>query len=346
MGAILFMLKHIQIDKPGGYKALRVMEAPSESPQKGECLVEIHYIGVNYADTIIREGYYAAAKGLYPLVPGFEFSGIVMKVNNQKSQFKLGDKVCGITRFGAYKSEICVGEHLIIPTPKGWTLAEAAGFLVPHLTAYYGLNHVAHAKHGEHVVIHSAAGGVGNAFMQQAHLLGCKTYGVVGSTAKVMVVQGKPEHLFVKSKTLWREIDSKAPKGFDIIFDANGVTTPREGLKRLRAGGRLIIYGFAELFPRGGGKPNWFKLVWGWLKIMRVNLLTLPSKNITIAGFNIVYLFEDKKLIQQALQDLLHLANLRKLRKPKVKIFDFGDVIDAHRYLESGKSIGRIVLKV
>lgn len=339
-------MKKIIVDRPGGYLSLVIKDGKTPEPKADECLVDIKYIGVNYADIIVREGYYTAAKGLYPLVPGFEYSGIVAKTGSGVTKFSVGDRVCGITRFGGYVTQISIPQSSIRVCPDGWSLEQAAGLLVPNLTAYHGLFNVAHIRQGERVLVHSAAGGVGSALIQQAKAHGCTVYGVVGSQEKIAFAeQVGADHVTLKTGQLWKDLDKIAPDGFDVIFDANGLTTPRPGYDRLRLGGRLVIYGFAELFPRG--KRPWLPtLAIRALRVPKFRIRKMTSTNRTIAGFNIAFLFDRTDLSDPALDHVLSLAQHGIVKKPPIKKYPFKEVVEAHKHIESGQSFGRIVLEV
>jgi synaptic vesicle membrane protein VAT-1 len=339
-------MKQIVVEKPGGYSSFVIKTRNSERAPHGHYNVGVKYIGVNYADVIIREGYYTAAKGLYPLVPGFEYSGVILDVGEGCKEFGVGDEICGVTLFGGYSTEIVAKESSMRRLPEGWKLEEAAALLVPNLTAYHAINNVAHMKGNETILIHSAAGGVGSALLQQAKELGCRTIAVVGRPEKKAAAeQYGASHVIVKSDLLWAEVDRIAPGGIDVVFDANGLTTPKPGYDRLKLGGRLVIYGFAELFPRG--KRPWLPtLAYRSLKVPKFRIRKMTSTNRTIAGFNIAFLFEREDLSGPALDYIVKSASSGSIQKPPIRVFDFNEVIDAHKHLESGDSIGRVVLAV
>jgi NADPH:quinone reductase-like Zn-dependent oxidoreductase len=317
-----------------------------QPPNVGETqyLVNVDYIGVNYADVIIREGYYTAAKGKYPLTPGFEYSGTVVDAGPKATEYKIGDKVCGITLFGGYSTCVVTDKYSIRKCPRNWTLQESAALLVPHLTAYHALNNVAHVKPGEVLLVHSGAGGVGTAILQQARHSECKTIAVVGNSHKVdTALRYGAASVIVKSEHLWEKIDQSVPDGFDVVLDANGLTTPREGFKRLKLGGRLVVYGFAEIFPRG--KRPWLpSLVYNAMRVPRFSIWPLTSTNRMICGLNIAFLFDRRDLSQPALDYILNSAESGVLSPPELQEFSFNEAADAHRFLESGNSVGRVVL--
>lgn len=299
--------------------------------------------GVNYADVAVRLGYYEAAKGKYPITPGFEFAGTVDAVAPDVDGVRVGDRVLGVTRFGGYASAICAPARQLFPLPDGWSFEEGAAFPAVHLTAYYALHRVANARAGQTVLVHSAAGGAGTALVRLARLHGCRAIGVVGSSKKVDYAKalGCDGVIDRSSEDLWARADQLAPGGFDAIFDANGLTTLRPGFERLALGGRLIVYGFAELLSRGREKPNPLALAWRWLNVPRFSPLDMTASNRAVMGFNVVFLFDRAELLAEGMSYLLKAG----LPKPAVTAFSLQDADEAHAALESGTTVGKLVLR-
>jgi synaptic vesicle membrane protein VAT-1 len=337
-------VEKVVINKPGGYKSLKLVGVPDCVPDDHEYCIEVSAAGVNYADIIIREGYYKAAKGRYPITPGFEFSGVITEGGKAAQGFSIGDKVFGYTLFGGYASRICVTPHCIRKIPEGWNLEEAAAIPTGYLTAYHALHNTAHAKKNDVVLIHSAAGGVGLAMLQLSRLIGCQAIAVVGHSSKLEIVKEfGASHAVLKGKRMWQEIDEIAPSGFDIILDSNGISTPHKGFQRLRPGGRLVVYGFAELFPRGG-KPFLPLLIYKALQIPKINLRSLTSTNRAVLGFNLAYLTEQIEMANVAFNEVETLMKEGRIKKYPLRLFPISKVANAHAYLETGNSVGKILL--
>jgi NADPH:quinone reductase-like Zn-dependent oxidoreductase len=132
-----------------------------------------------------------------------------------------------------------------------------------------------------------------------------------------------------------------------MVFDANGADTLRASCELLAAPGRLVVYGFASMLPRGGsGRPNWLKLAWDWLRTPRFNPLDLTTRNRSVLALNLSYLFDERALLERSMRALSRMANDGQLRAPTVTEFDFERVADAHRAIESGRTVGKLVLRV
>jgi len=338
------VMRRIVVERPGGHAALLLREEPDPAPGAGQFRVRVRAAGVNYADTVVREGHYEAAKGLYPLTPGFEFAGVVDGAGAGAAGFRDGERVFGFARFGGYASVQLVEPARLRRIPDGWDFADAAGLPAVQLTAYHGLNHVAHVAPGESVLVHSAAGGVGLALLQQIRILGARSVAVIGSGKKSAAARDAgADAVVVRGPNLWKDVDRAAPGGLDAIFDANGVTTPRPGFARLRPGGRLVVYGFGEIMTRGR-RAIWPELAWNWLRVPRFSPLEMTGTNRSVMGFNVVYLTENAALAKTGFDAIASWAADGRLRQVPITAFPVERAADAHRALESGSTVGKLVL--
>jgi NADPH:quinone reductase-like Zn-dependent oxidoreductase len=350
----------IIVKKPGGYSAFGFDETSLEAPGPGEVQIDVRASGINFADISVRLGLYAAAKDAYPLCPGLEFAGIVRRTGSVVSGYSVGDRVFGVTRFGAYTTVInCPVEH-IWPLPETWDFEKGAAFPVAYLTAYYGLYNVGQLRDSDTVLVHSAAGGVGTALI---HLLSVNnertkasvvqrgvprlTAGVVGGPEKVSHVMAAGAQYVIdkSSEPLWKKAEELSPEGYDLILDANGASTLRDSYRHVRPTGRLLVYGFASMFSHSGRK-NWVKLVWDYLRTPRFSPFDLTGANKSICGFNLIYLFEKVKLFRDIMKRLIDLDSEGLIPPMPITTFPFEDIIKAHQAVESGKTIGKLVLKV
>jgi NADPH:quinone reductase-like Zn-dependent oxidoreductase len=228
------------------------------------------------------------------------------------------------------------------------TTSEAAAFPAVYLTAWYALHELAAAKPGMRLLVHSAAGGVGGALLQLSRLAGCPAVGVVGSSAKVAAARALGAHAVIDKSTedLWRMARRHAPDGYDAIFDANGIETLQDSYDHLASPGRLVVYGFATMLPRGRGRPSWPKLAADWVRTPRFDPLRLTNDNRSVMGFNLSYMFERKSAFLPALERMLGWVDEGKLSPPGVTEFPFDRVGDAHRAIESGNTTGKLVLRM
>src|SRR5437867_2433708 len=111
-------MKRIVIRRPGGHEALELVEEPAPAVPSGRVRVRVAAAGVNYADAVVRMGYYEAAKGLYPITPGFEFAGTIDAVGAGVESSRIGERVLGISRFGGYAGQVVVEPRQLWPCPE------------------------------------------------------------------------------------------------------------------------------------------------------------------------------------------------------------------------------------
>jgi synaptic vesicle membrane protein VAT-1 len=341
-------MKKIVIHKPGDYKQLVLETCPDLHPGDNDVIVEVKATGVNYADIIIRWGLYESARQMvgWPITPGFEFSGKVKSLGKNVTKWKHGDEVIGVSLFNAYASEVCVKEDYLYPLPQKMSFDEAGGFPAVFMTAYHALFQIVVTRPGMTALIHSAAGGVGSSLVQLCRIKGIKTIGVVGASHKVDFVKELGCDFVIDKSTedLWKKVKEYAPDGVDLAFDANGAETLKKSFTHLAPTGKLFFYGAHTMFPKTGGKVNWPKLIKDFLKTPRFNPLNMSSQNKSLITFNLSFLFERKDLFHEALDDLLRWYGEGKLKIPRVKVYSLSDVAKAHAELESGQSVGKIVL--
>jgi NADPH:quinone reductase-like Zn-dependent oxidoreductase len=295
----------------------------------------------------MRLGLYRAAKGSYPLCPGLEFAGVVRQSGPGVEGYKPGDKVFGACRFGGYTTAINSPAEHLWPLPEAWDFEKGATFPVAYLTAYYALHHVGQLKESDRVLVHSAAGGVGTALLHLLKLNANMSVGVVGLSNKVDAGKGSGATFVIDKSTqdLWKKAEELSPEGYDLILDANGASTLKDSYRHLKPAGRLLIYGFASMFSRSGRK-NYPKLIWYYLKTPRFNPFDLTGSNKTISGFNLIYLFDRVDLFRSIMETLIRWDTEGLLPLAPITTFPFEDVVSAHKAIESGRSVGKLVLVV
>eukprot|EP00794_Sanderia_malayensis_P011321 gene11321-12507_t len=360
----------ISIEKAGGYDQLLYKELGDGEFTKGanfnfeknpvyeddSVVIDTFACGVNYADVIIRWGLYSSAKEYvgWPITPGFEFSGEVVSIGKNVSKFKVGDRVFGISLFGGYSKRIMVPEVQLRHVPEAMDNLQAAGFLTVALTAWYAMFECCKLRKGDKILVHSAAGGVGSMLVQMGKIAGCHVTGVVGRTSKVEYLQSIGCDVIIdKSQTdLWTSVGESCDGGkFTAIFDANGVETFDESYKHVEAGGRLVVYGAHTLLPKSDASSQGNITAWNWLKIglklfqvPKFNPLKLTEENKAVMGFNLSFMINKIQILDEALADLLNWVNEGRLKVAKVTGYPLSQAGKAHEDLESGKTVGKLVL--
>jgi NADPH:quinone reductase-like Zn-dependent oxidoreductase len=261
-----------------------------------------------------------------------------------------------VRRFGAYASCVDVPRHQVFALPRALdrevSMHEAAGLPVVYETAWYALHPLASIRTGQTLLVHSGAGGVGGAILQLAKQAGCTTVAVVGRSDKIAVARTLgATHVIDKSREdLWTRAKELAPRGYDVVLDANGAETLSRSYDALRSPGRLIVYGFHTMLPRAGesttGRPSWRRLATSWLRTPRFDPLKLTGQNKSVMGFNLSYLFEERTILEEAMTAIWRGLGDGSLTPLPTRTFPFDHVADAHRAIESGTTTGKLVLTV
>ncbi len=340
--------RKVVVHSAGGYDRLKLETAGLPEPAPGQVRVAVRAIGVNYADTIVRMGLYASAKEYvgWPITPGFEVSGVVEAIGTGVEDLAIGSEVFAITLFGGYASHVVVDRAKVFRRPARTSFEQAAALPAVYMTAWYALFELAHPRRGQRVLVHSAAGGVGSALVQMAKHAGCEVVGVVGATSKVATARGLgADHVIDKSKQdLWREAERIAPKGYDVILDANGISTLGASYKHLARAGKLVVYGFHSMMPKTGGRPNYAKLALDYVRTPRFNPLDMTNDSHSVLAFNLSYLFDRQDLLAEGMSQIIGWIDDGTLAPPKVTTYPLADVARAHADIESGLTVGKLVL--
>ncbi|MBC3539838.1 alcohol dehydrogenase catalytic domain-containing protein [Rufibacter sediminis] len=333
-----------RMPQAGSIHHLTLRREALETPAAQEVCVQVKAIGLNFADIFAMQGLYSATpKGSF--IPGLEFSGEIIQVGAEVTEWKVGDRVMGVTKFGGYVSHINIHHQYVTRLPDSWSFEEGAGFLVQGLTAYYALTQLGNLRKGMTVLIHSAAGGVGilaNRICQQYEAF---TIGTVGQKDKVEFLLNEEGYQTVIVRDgAFPEKLQKALDGLplNLILECIGGEILKQGWKVLAPMGRMVVYGNAS-FSSHSSRPNYPRLVWKFLKRPKIDPLRLPTENKSLMGFNLIYLYEQTELLHQLLEELQAL----QLRPQHIgHIFPFDVLPDAIHLFQRGKTIGKVVVTV
>ncbi|MFW7381952.1 MAG: zinc-binding dehydrogenase [Oligoflexus sp.] len=327
----------------GSLKRLQMKDESLGSPGDHQVQVAVKAIGLNFADIFALLGLYSATpKG--PFIPGLEFAGQVTQIGNQVTEWNIGNRVIGMTRFGGYVSRINIDANSCIEIPRDWTFAQGASYLVQTLTAWYALRTLANAQPGENVLIHSAAGGVGLQAMSICKRLGLHPIGTVGRESKLEFLhQLGYQDVIVRHRSfpedLQRLLDG-CP--LNIVLDAIGGKVQKQSYNLLAPRGRLIVFGAAEHMSQGS-RPAYLRSLWQYFTRPKYDVLEMISANKAVIGFNLIWLCYEIQLMRALLVEL----DQMQLAAPYIgKIFPFEEAPAAISYLQSGHSLGKVLLEV
>jgi NADPH:quinone reductase-like Zn-dependent oxidoreductase len=330
--------------EPGNFKKLKIRTELMGDPSINEVQVEVKAIGLNFADVFSVLGLYSAAPK-ESFIPGLEFSGVVSQIGAEVSQYQVGQKVMGVTRFGAFASHINIDQEYLLPIPNGWTFEEGSAYLVQVLTAYYGLINLGALGEAQTVLIHSAAGGVGIWANRICKKFRCYTIGTVGSPGKLSLLESEGyDDFIVRDRRQFKDQLIKALNGrpLNLIMESIGGSVLQHGYDLLAPMGRTVVFGSAHYGDRTD-RPNYLKLGWKYIHRPKIDPQAMISANKSVMGFNLIYLFEHKDIMHTILSEIeqLHLG------RPIIGItFEFDALPQALRAFQSGSTIGKVVIQL
>lgn len=263
------MAKIIRIYEHGGPEVLRVESAEVGEPGHGQVKIRQEAIGVNFFDTMLREG---SVNSPLPLVLGSEAAGVVEAVGPGTKGLSIGDRVGYFAAAGAYATERLIDATSLISLPQDISNELAAGFLAKGLTAWMGIRALHNITPGDVVLVQGASGNVGSILSRWAKASGATVIGVAGSKDKLDKVRAGADYaVFSQAPEALAEIRAVAPAGVDVVFDFVGRATAQLSAAAVRAEGKIAAIGaasgqssldVAELSRRGvevvsGGVPQY-----------------------------------------------------------------------------------------
>jgi NADPH:quinone reductase-like Zn-dependent oxidoreductase len=312
-------MRAMAIPEWGAPDALREVEVPCPEPGPTEILVAVHAAGLNAVDWKSRA---SGGFGMWqdPPILGWDASGVVAAVGGGASLYAVGDAVFGMPRFpaqaGAYAEYVVAPSRQFAPKPAALDHVEAAALPLVGLTAWQGLAEVAQVQPGQRVLVHAAGGGLGHVAVQVAKALGAHVIGTA-SPGKHELLRG----LAVDELIDYTSVDfTEAVRDVDVVFDTIGDEYAARSLAVLRDGGRLVsITGASEPGPEVEAAAAARGIRTGWT-------LVEPDRHGLLA--------------------LSELVAAGSLRPVVAETFDLADVARAHALGETGRTAGKLVLRV
>ena len=337
------MPHQVAITKAGSPSVLKILEMPMPNPKEGEVCIEVHYAGINFADTLMRLGLYQP-RPPFPFTPGYELSGTVHSLGSGVSEFEVGQRVVAAMPTGGQSSHVAVKVSRVIPVPDSMGLDAAAAMPVTYLTAHHTLHYLGHLKKGETVLIHGGAGGVGTAALQICQWAGIEKVWATASGAKSEIIESfggipidRHNQDFVKIIK-----DSTGGRGVDHILDPIGGDNLTRSLSVLAEGGRLYTYGMSAAAP--SSKRSLIRAFLAWRKTPKFDPLKLMTRNRGVFGVH-MGTWKDEDAMSEQLHKIMDGIEQGYLSPVIDSVFDAEDVADAHQYIHDAKNIGKVLLR-
>ena len=310
----------------GGPEVLEYREIADPVIGPNEVLIRMKAIGLNFADVYRRKGNYHLA-GQPPYILGYEGAGIVEQVGADVHGIHVGDHLALADVPFANAELVAVPVDKAIPLPDSISFEDASSVLLQGLTAHYLTQDSYAVKSNDVVLVHAAAGGVGQLLIQIAKLLGGKVIGLTSSKEKAMVAQeAGADNVFLYSDD-WKlaVLEETNGKGVDIVYESVG-STLMDSFAVTRIGGTVVFYGMA------GGDP------------VAIDPRMLMDTSKTLTGGDLWNVLTSLEQRVTRSSELFQWMEEGKVRVSKPTIFALHDGQEAHRYLESRKSTGKILL--
>ncbi|MGH8027115.1 MAG: NADP-dependent oxidoreductase [Pseudoxanthomonas sp.] len=333
------IMKAFIVDRYGKKDNARIGEMPDPTLQEDDVLVRIHAASVNPLDSKIRDGEFKLLLPYrLPLILGNDLAGVVVRVGARVRGFKPGDEVYArpdAGRIGAFAEFIAIKEASLAIKPKTLSMEEAASLPLVGLTAWQALIEMAHLQKGQKVLIHAGAGGVGTFAIQLAKHIGA-TVATTTSTANVDFVKGLGADIVVDYK---KDDFEKILRDYDVVLNSLGAETLEKSLQVLKPGGKLIsISGPPDpAFAKNNG------LSWFLRQVMRLLSFRIRKK---AKHRRVGYSFLFMRANGDQLREIASLIDSGIVKPVIDRVFPFESTQEALAYVETGRSKGKVVIKV
>jgi NADPH2:quinone reductase len=309
-----------------------------------EVLIESEAFGLNYADVMARLGLYREAPPM-PCVIGYELVGTVKEVGVDADSSLIGKRVVAFCRFGGYGKHVITWDYAVVPIGE-MPSEEAMVLCTQAVTAYYMAEYLTPVHKGEKVLIHAAAGGVGTILIQLAKRKGAEVFAKIGDDSKVDLVRSLgADHVINYKRSDYRQQIDSILKGdrLDISFNAVAGSTYKTDLKLLGSGGRLVLFGGAEL---GRAKYGIFSTLNFARKMGMLIPIGLMMRSKNILGVNMLKIADNRPMVlKTCLVDVVELYHKGELKPQVGGVYTIDELGKAHAALESGKTTGKLTVK-
>jgi NADPH:quinone reductase len=319
----------IEITSPGGPGVLQPVERPTPAPGPDDVLVRVHGAGVNRPDILQRTGRYPLPPGASD-IPGLEIAGTIVTVGSKVARWREGDLVCALVAGGGYAEYCGAPAPQCLPIPEGLTPVEAAAIPETFFTVWTNLFQRGRLSEGESVLVHGGSSGIGTTAIQLARAFGATVYATAGSDEKCAACQRLGATAINYRSADFVEIvrEATSGRGVDVVLDIVGGDYLQRNIDSLAMHGRLIQIGLL-----GGARAE-------------LNLSPVMQKRLTITGSTLrIRSVAEKAAIASELEaKVWPLLASRRVRPVIDRVLPLTDAAEAHRLLEAGHVIGKIVL--
>lgn len=336
-------MKQVWTTRVGGPEVLEVRESPDPEVGPGQVRIRVKAAGLNFAEIMARIGLYPDAPKL-PTVMGYEVAGEIDQVGAGVTAFASGARVIALTRFGGHSDTVVVPESQVAVIPASLTWEKAAAIPVNYATAWLMLIHLGNLRAGETVLVHAAAGGVGQAALQLCRWKGAHVIGTASPSKHARLRElGVAHCIDYTSQDFEPEVMRlTGGKGVDVALDAVGGKSFAKSYRVLRPLGRLFMFGGSAFAP--GNRKNPLSLVRAFVGLPKFKPFDMMSDNKGVFGVNLGHLWERTAELQVMLREILALVEAGTFDPVVDQVFTFADAAKAHERMKGRHNFGKVVL--
>lgn len=340
-------MKAIVVQSFGGLgKSLKVLKKPEPSVAEGSVVIRVKACGLNFPDLMIRQGVIDSPPKT-PFILGSECSGIVEAVGEGVDSLKVGDRVCALVDKAAWSELVASPAKFVYKIPDGMSFQDAAALTMNFVVAHCLLFDVGNLRSGQTALIHSLAGGVGQAIAQLCKLIPDVT--LIGTTSKAKLeldnVKESAAHVLDRSADYVAEIKKISPDGVDLVLDCLCGDDANKGYNLLKPMGRYVLYGTS--FMVSGETKSIFSAVKSWWQLDKINPLKLYHENKSLCGFNLRHLLYQQNAhdyVRGVVEKVYKLFSDGKIKPVIDSTWAFEDIPEAMQKMHDRKNIGKITL--
>ena len=330
----------VQVSSFGGPDGLEVVEAPLPTAGPGEVRVRLLASSLEYTDVVIRRHLYPQTmRRRPPFVLGYDVVGEIDQLGDGVSGFEVGDRVADMTVLGSNAAYRTLRADDLVRVPTGVDAAEAAAMILSWTTAYQLLHRSGHVQQGQRVLVHGAAGAVGQALLVLGRMAGLELWGTARGEHAALIRELGATPIDYQREDFTRVLAG----GFDVIFDGIGEDSYSRSLIALKPGGLLCAYGYTAHVQ---GERRVFDILTMIARVYlwRSLLSWLPGgKHVRIYSINAMRA-SHPDWFREDLEGLFGLLATHTVRPRIAERISFDKVADAHRRVEAGGLEGKVVL--
>jgi putative PIG3 family NAD(P)H quinone oxidoreductase len=319
----------ITIPRSGGPEVLTWQTVPDPEPAAGEVLVDVTASAVNRADLMQRQGLYPPPPGASPY-PGLECSGRIAALGDGVTGWQVGDEVCALLAGGGYATRVAVPAGQVLPRPAAVGLRDAAGLPEVACTVWSNVGQLAHLSKGETFLVHGGGSGIGTHAIQVAKALGATVLCTAGTPEKLARCRELGADVAINYRT--EDFVARVREetgGVDVILDMIGAKYLTRNVEALAANGRLAIIGL-----QGGAKAE---IDLGALMRTRAQVIGTVLRSRPAA--------EKAAIVAAVRERVWPLVESGAVRPVVDRVLPMRDAAEAHRVVEAGQNIGKVVLE-